>query len=78
MVVHLESGGHAADGTHMKHTTKLRAVDHGQRKPRERLVWVVRWAVRAVPGYFHVHVWEKSRREKQVRATSRTVRKGLV
>jgi hypothetical protein len=74
VVVHLGSAGHAAGGTRVKHTTKLRVVDHGQRKARERVVW----AVRAIPGIFHAHVWVKTGREKQVKATSRTVRKLLV
>ena len=78
MVVHLGSAGHAAGGIRVKHTTKLRVVDHGQRKVRERVEWAVRWVVGAIPGFFHAHVWGKTRHEKQVRATSRTARKLLV
>jgi len=76
-VVHLGSVGHAAGGTRVKYRTKLR-VNHGQMKARERAVWAVRWAVRAIPGFFHGDVWVTIRREKQARATSRTVQILLV
>ena len=67
VAVRLGSVGHVAGETRVKHTTKLRA-DQGQRRARAG----VAWAVLGVPGFFHACFSEKSGREKQERARSRS------